>query len=89
MRFGETPVEAARGHILAHSLRVGDGVLKKGRVLDGTDLERLAASGYRQVVTDAGSRANAEHGADRREATRCAWIKMVMAASVGRKRQNR
>jgi molybdenum cofactor cytidylyltransferase len=44
-------VHEARGHILAHSLRLADGVLKKGRVLDEGSLRRLRDAGYREVVT--------------------------------------
>jgi len=51
MRFGHTPLQEALGHILAHSLRLADGVLKKGRVLDAGDLRRLAAGGHREIVT--------------------------------------
>ena len=51
MRFGDTLLDLAEGHILAHSLRLRDGVLKKGRVLDGDDLRRLAEGGYERVVT--------------------------------------
>ena len=51
MRFGETLLEQAQGHILAHSLRLADGVLKKGKVLDGDDLARLGAAGHQRIVT--------------------------------------
>lgn len=51
MRFGETLLEQAGGHILAHSLRLADGVLKKGKLLDGDDLARLGAAGHRRIVT--------------------------------------
>jgi molybdenum cofactor cytidylyltransferase len=36
MRFGPVPVAEAEGAILAHSVRVSDGVLKKGHVLTRT-----------------------------------------------------
>lgn len=51
MIFGETPLADAAGHVLAHSLRLPDGTLKKGRVLDRDDLERLARAGHRSVIT--------------------------------------
>jgi molybdenum cofactor cytidylyltransferase len=51
VRFGETLLEQAEGHILAHSLRLADGVLKKGKVLDSGDLRRLDAAGHRRIVT--------------------------------------
>ena len=34
VKFGETPVAEAAGAILAHSLKLGDRTLKKGRVLE-------------------------------------------------------
>ncbi len=53
MRFGPVPVRDAAGHILAHGLRLPDGTLKKGRVLDARDVERLQQAGLEQVVTAA------------------------------------
>jgi len=41
MEFGIIPVQSARGAILAHSLTVRDGVLKKGLVLDDEAIARL------------------------------------------------
>ena len=51
MRFGETPVAQALGHVLAHGIRLPGGAMKKGRVLDAADLERLSAAGHETVVT--------------------------------------
>lgn len=51
MRFGPTPLAAAEGAILAHSLALPEGRLKKGRRLSATDLARLAEAGLSEVVT--------------------------------------
>src|SRR5437016_12400984 len=50
MKFGEVPVGEAEGAILAHSLRLGATVLKKGRVLARADLDAIAASGLQHIV---------------------------------------
>src|SRR4051794_31886796 len=50
MKFGEIPVAEAEGAILAHSLRLGATVLKKGRVLARADLDAIAAAGLQQIV---------------------------------------
>jgi molybdenum cofactor cytidylyltransferase len=50
MRFGEVPIGEAAGAILAHSLRLGAAVLKKGRVLSAADVEAMAAAGLDHVV---------------------------------------
>jgi molybdenum cofactor cytidylyltransferase len=50
MRFGAVAVRDAVGAVLAHTLRAGDRVLKKGRVLSAGDVEALAASGHAEVV---------------------------------------
>ncbi len=50
MRFGSVPVGEAAGAILAHSLRLGAAVLKKGRVLSPADIELIAAAGLDHVV---------------------------------------
>jgi len=41
MEFGKIPVDAAKGAILAHSVALRDGMLKKGKVLDEADIEAL------------------------------------------------
>jgi molybdenum cofactor cytidylyltransferase len=46
MKFGPVPLAKAEGAILAHSLALGAGRLRKGRVLDGADLAALRAAGY-------------------------------------------
>lgn len=50
MKFGELPLAEAEGAILAHSLRLKDGALKKGRVLGREDLERLKAANIQKVM---------------------------------------
>jgi molybdenum cofactor cytidylyltransferase len=50
MRFGEIPVRDAEGAILAHSLKLGATVFKKGRVLSASDVEALTASGLTHIV---------------------------------------
>lgn len=50
MTFGETPLTEALGAILAHSLRLGDRVLKKGRQLTAEDIAALAESGLQSVT---------------------------------------
>jgi molybdenum cofactor cytidylyltransferase len=50
MKFGEVPVAEAVGAVLAHSLKVGDRSLRKGRVLSAEDVAALAASGRRSVI---------------------------------------
>src|SRR5437879_3962895 len=50
MRFGDVPVAEAVGAILAHSLKLGTGVLKKGRVLSPEDVALIAASGLDRIV---------------------------------------
>jgi len=50
MKFGEVPVGEAEGAILAHSLKLGATVLKKGRVLLRADLDAIAAAGLDHIV---------------------------------------
>ncbi|MGH7092938.1 MAG: NTP transferase domain-containing protein [Stellaceae bacterium] len=50
MQFGEVPVAEAEGAILAHSLRLGTTVLKKGRVLAAADLHAIAEGGLARIV---------------------------------------
>lgn len=50
MKFGDLPLAEAEGAILAHSLRLEDGALKKGRVLTKKDLERLEAANIHRVM---------------------------------------
>lgn len=50
MKFGPLPLSDAEGAILAHSLRHGRAVFKKGRVLTAADLATLAESGVTHVT---------------------------------------
>lgn len=50
MKFGELPLAEAEGAILAHSLRLEGGALKKGRLLTREDLKRLEKSGIQRVM---------------------------------------
>lgn len=50
MRFGPVPVAEAGGAILAHSVGVDGGRLRKGRVLDADDLALLQAAGLERVT---------------------------------------
>ncbi len=50
MTFGRVPVAEAVGAILAHTLRAGGAVLKKGRTISADDAARLAAAGQADVV---------------------------------------
>ncbi|MEO6185237.1 MAG: 4-diphosphocytidyl-2C-methyl-D-erythritol kinase, partial [Steroidobacteraceae bacterium] len=51
MRFGPVPLTDALGAVLAHSMKLPDGTLKKGVVLTSADLQRLAKAGTPTVVT--------------------------------------
>jgi molybdenum cofactor cytidylyltransferase len=50
MDFGEKPLPAALGCILAHTLRLPGRVLHKGTILDASALQSLADAGHRHVV---------------------------------------
>ena len=50
MIFGEVEVADCAGAILAHSLKLPRGMLKKGRVLTAADAAALAAAGIKTVV---------------------------------------
>jgi molybdenum cofactor cytidylyltransferase len=51
MRFGSLPVAAARGGVLAHSLRLPDGsVLHKGEALDDDGVAALLRAGHPEVT---------------------------------------
>jgi molybdenum cofactor cytidylyltransferase len=50
MKFGARPVSAAEGAILAHSVSVRDGRLRKGVTLTAEHLERLSVAGITEVV---------------------------------------
>jgi len=50
MKFGPVPVAEAEGAILAHSLKLPDKRLKKGRVLTGDDLVAIQEGGEEQII---------------------------------------
>jgi molybdenum cofactor cytidylyltransferase len=50
MKFGEVLVDEAVGAVLAHSLRVGERSLRKGRILSAEDVAALKAAGRRSIV---------------------------------------
>jgi molybdenum cofactor cytidylyltransferase len=50
MKFGEVALDDAAGTILAHSVRLTDGVLRKGRHLDAGDITRMRESGLSAVT---------------------------------------
>jgi molybdenum cofactor cytidylyltransferase len=50
MKFGPVSVDLAEGAVLAHSVRLDKGELKKGRTLDWTDIEALRAGGITEVL---------------------------------------
>lgn len=50
MKFGDTPLDQAVGAILAHTLKLGGRVFRKGRVLTADDVAALRAAGLASVV---------------------------------------
>ncbi|MBX9458816.1 MAG: molybdopterin-binding/glycosyltransferase family 2 protein [Rhizobium sp.] len=50
MKFGEVPIHEADGTVLAHSVRLTDRKLAKGRVLEAPDIAALKAAGVASVV---------------------------------------
>ncbi|TNC16247.1 molybdopterin-binding protein [Methylobacterium terricola] len=50
MKFGPVPVAEAAGLIAAHSVRAGEAVVKKGRVIGAEDAARLAEAGIAEVA---------------------------------------
>jgi molybdenum cofactor cytidylyltransferase len=50
MRFGAVPLTDAQGAILAHSVALPEGRLRKGSVLSADDLARLRAAGLDEVM---------------------------------------
>ena len=50
MRFGPVPLDQALGAILAHSVPLPDGRLRKGCMLEADDLDRLRAAGWYEVT---------------------------------------
>jgi molybdenum cofactor cytidylyltransferase len=50
MRFDRFRLDEAEGAVLAHAVKAGDVLFKKGRRLSGEDLARLRAAGLEKVV---------------------------------------
>ncbi len=50
MKFGRVPVRDAEGALLAHSIRLGKAVFRKGRVLSAGDVAALAEAGVAEVM---------------------------------------
>ena len=50
MKFGPVALADAEGAVLAHTVRLSAGVLKKGTVLDGEAIARLGGDGIAEVV---------------------------------------
>ncbi|KAA8609592.1 molybdopterin-binding protein [Salipiger aestuarii] len=50
MKFGPVPLQEALGGVLAHSVALTRGRLRKGRVLDAADISALGADGHNHVV---------------------------------------
>lgn len=50
MIFGRIPLAQAQGGILAHNLKIKNGVLRKGALLDGPAFDLLQAAGYEMVT---------------------------------------
>lgn len=50
MRFGPVDTQDAEGAILAHSLKLKGGALKKGTILGAEDIARITGAGIEQVI---------------------------------------
>ncbi|QRG05181.1 molybdopterin-binding/glycosyltransferase family 2 protein [Xanthobacter dioxanivorans] len=50
MKFGPLPLSDAEGAIAAHSVRLDGGVIKKGTRLGRSEIARLAAAGFSDVI---------------------------------------
>ena len=50
MEFGETDPRDALGTVLAHTVRLRDGIIRKGRILEPADIARLAEAGYNRIT---------------------------------------
>ena len=86
MKFGSRPVGSVRGTTLAHAVRAGDVLFKKGRVLSAADIEALKTAHVPEVVVaqlEAGD--IGEDEAATRLAAKCAGAGVsVGAAFTGR-----
>lgn len=50
MIFADFPLDEAEGAVLAHSVRLGKAIFKKGRVLSAADIATLRAAGHARVT---------------------------------------
>src|ERR1700748_1507794 len=50
MKFGPTPLDEARGAIMAHSQRVGEKMIRKGALLDDEAIAALRGAGRTEVI---------------------------------------
>ena len=50
MKFGPVPLSAAQGAVLAHSVAVDGGRLRKGRVISQADVAAMQAAGLKEVI---------------------------------------
>ncbi|WP_400081947.1 molybdopterin-binding protein [Yoonia sp. R78084] len=50
MKFGPVPTQEAAGAVLAHSVPVKAGALRKGQILSDADIAALLAAGHAQVI---------------------------------------
>lgn len=50
MIFADFPLDEAEGVVLAHSVRLGKAIFKKGRVLSAADVATLRAAGHERVT---------------------------------------
>lgn len=80
MQFDRLRLSAARGAILAHSVRAGERLLRKGHVLSAMDIDLLAAAGVTDVVV---ARLGAEDIGEDEAATRIARALAGRGVRVG------
>ncbi|KIN77373.1 molybdopterin-binding protein [Sulfitobacter mediterraneus] len=50
MKFGPVPLSAAQGAVLAHSVAVDGGRLRKGRVISQADVAAMQAAGLKEII---------------------------------------
>jgi molybdenum cofactor cytidylyltransferase len=81
MIFGPTPLDEARGAILAHTVRLKGRVIKKGTVLDEAELAALREDGKREVIA-----ARLESGDVPEDEAADRIAKVLLAPLIGRSR---
>ena len=86
MLFETVPVEAALGAILAHGVRAGGKLLRKGRVLSGEDLAAIRQAGIADVTVARldGDDVSEDEAAARIAARLCGDHVRIGAAFTGR-----